>query len=144
MLLVNHHMEIYRSVDPHFVDKFCSSIYVDDLVAGSSDLESAFKFYQKSRQRLAVAGFRLQKFITNSEELRRLIQQRANLRAEDGGVGQLVSESAPGDGGAEDSIHIEEDLSYAKSSLGVEEDQEQGTHKILGIQWDATHEHLPL
>ena len=27
---------------------------------------------------------------------------------------------------------------YAKSSLGVEEDREQGTHKILGIQWEAT------
>ena len=58
----------------------------------------------------------------------------------DGGIGRLVSESAPGDGGVKDSIHIEEDLSYAKSLLGVEEDQEQGTHKILGTQWDATRD----
>ena len=138
---VNHHMEMYRSVDPHFVDKFCSSIYVDDLVAGSSDVKSAFKFYQKSRQRLAVAGFRLRKFITNSEELRQLIQQ-SESQCEDGGVGRLVSELAPGDGEAEDVTHKEEDLSYAKSSLGVEEGSEQGTHKILGIQWDATRDNF--
>ena len=110
-------------------------------MTGSSDLKSAFKFYQKSRQLLAVVGFQLQKFITNSDELWRLIQQ-CETQSEDGGVGQLVSESAPGDAGAEDSIHMEEDLSYAKSSLGVEEDHEQGTHKILGIQWDVIHDNF--
>ena len=80
---VNHHMEMNSSVDPHFMDKFCSSIYVDDHVAGSSDLESTFKFYQKLRQRLAMAGFRLRKFITNSEELCNSFN-RGNLRMKKG------------------------------------------------------------
>ena len=53
---INHHMETYHSVDPHFVDKFLASISVDDLVTGSTDVNSAFEFYKKSRQRLAVAG----------------------------------------------------------------------------------------
>ena len=35
-------MERYRQLDPIFVDRFLSSIYVDDLVSGSKDLESTF------------------------------------------------------------------------------------------------------
>ena len=71
---IKHHMESHRRVDPHFVDKFLSSIYVDDLVTGSSDVESTYEFYKKLSQRLAVAGFNLRKFIANSEELSCRIQ----------------------------------------------------------------------
>ena len=35
---INHHMETYRELDPNFIDKFLSSIYVDDVVSGSRDL----------------------------------------------------------------------------------------------------------
>ena len=56
------------------MDKFLSSIYVDDLVTGSSDVESTYEFYKKSSQRLAAARFRLRKFVTNSEELCHRIQ----------------------------------------------------------------------
>ena len=38
-----------------------------------------------------------------------------------------------------DATHVEEDLSYAKSSLEVEGEEKQGVHNILGIQWDITH-----
>ena len=104
---INHHTETYRPVDPYLVDKFLSSIYVDDLVSGSLDVNSsAFEFYKKSRQRLAVAGFRSQKFITNSEELRHLI---------------YLNESQSEGGGVEDVTHVEEYLSYAKGTLGVED-----------------------
>ena len=37
---IAHHMETYRDVDPSFVDCFLSSIYVDDLSLGSSDVSS--------------------------------------------------------------------------------------------------------
>ena len=134
---INHHMETYHSVDPHFVDKFLASIYVDDLVTGSTDVNSAFEFYKKSRQRLAVAGLRLRKFITNSEELQCLIQQNES-QSEDWGVIQPRSETASRD--EEVVTHGEEDISYAKSSLGVENNEQQGLHKILGIQWNITHD----
>ena len=52
----NYHLETYHQADPQFVEKFLSSIYVDDLVSGSHDVQSAYKFYKKARQRLAVAG----------------------------------------------------------------------------------------
>ena len=121
---INYHMETYQA-DPDFVDKFLSSIYVDDLVSGSNDLESTYKFYKKSKLRLAIVGFRLRKFITNSEELHRRIQENES-HSGDGGVQKLsgpstseVGEATTKHEGAEEMTHAEEDQSYAKSSLGV-------------------------
>ena len=124
---VNHHMETYRQVDPEFVNKFLSSVYVDDVVSGSSDVETAYKFYEKSRQRLSVGGFRLRKFVTNSDELRARIL-RNESQSEDGGVGNTT--------------HAEEDQSYAKSSLGVKMSEEQGVQKILGVEWNVASDNL--
>ena len=38
-------------------------------MSGCNDAQSTYEFYQKSRVRLASAGFKLRKFVTNSEEL---------------------------------------------------------------------------
>ena len=99
---INHHLETYRESDQAFVDKFLSSIYVDDLVSGSNDLESTYELYVKSKLRLATAGFQLRKFVMNSEELRRLIQD---------------DESSPTGGGMGEPSHTEEDRSYAMQEL---------------------------
>ena len=110
------------------MDKFLSSIYVDDLVSGSMNLESTYELYTKAKLRLAFAGFKLRKFVTNSEELRQLIQDDA-----------LAVNT-----GTEKPAHAEEDQSYAKSSLGVRVESEQNTSKVLGVQWDAEHDKLCL
>ena len=130
---INHHIETYRQADPQFVDLFLSSIYVDDLVAGSGDVESTYHFYVKSRERLSTAGFNLRKFVTNSEELRKLIQSKEH---------QLESKNkepkpTPSLGRPETLTHTEEDQSYAKTTLGVKTEEEEGVHKILGIEWDV-------
>lgn len=56
---IRHHMEMYQDVDPSFVDKFLSLIYVDGMSLGSSDVESTYELYLKSKSRLAEAGFKL-------------------------------------------------------------------------------------
>ena len=66
---IQHHMEQYKSVDPIFVEKFLRSIYIDDVTAGSVDVQQAYEFFVKSKMRLAEAGFNLHKFLTNSVEL---------------------------------------------------------------------------
>ena len=132
---INHHMNTYRDLDPTFVDKFLSSIYVDDVVAGAGDVESTLEFYKKARHRLAAAGFRLRKFLTNSDEFSELIQQ-CEYQVE---VKQ-PTESTVGDGGgrkAAQSSSPEDDQSYAKISLGVKTFEERGVHKVLGIQWNV-------
>ena len=67
------------------MDKFRSSIYVDNIVLGLTDEESTYKLYLKSRIRLAEAGFKLRKFVTNSRELKRVIQ-RNESKAQDLGA----------------------------------------------------------
>jgi len=67
----NHRPPHGHLLDPTFVDKFLSSIYVDDVVLGSNDVESTYELYVKSKLQLAAAGFKLRKFVTNSDELHR-------------------------------------------------------------------------
>lgn len=109
---INHHIEGYREVDPTFFDKFLSSIYVDDVSFSSPDVKSMYRLYQKSTECLSRAGFKLRKFVTNSIELRELIQDN-------------VVTTTP-----------TTDQSYAKISLGSNQCSAPGYHKILGIQWD--------
>ena len=65
-------------------------------------------------------GFCLQKFITNSEELRHLIA-----------ANEQFSESP-----TNDILVKEEDQSYTKCALGARTAEGDGQHKILGVQWD--------
>lgn len=114
---INHHMKMYELTDPTFVEKFLSSIYVDDVSLGADNVDSTYELYLKAKVRLAEAGFKLRKFVTNSEEL------RARIAAN-----ELPTEQASPTGGVS-----EEDQSYAKESLGVLSD---GGQKILGVMWD--------
>ena len=63
---IHHHLGTFSEVDPVFIRKFLSSIYVDDVTIGSHDVDSAYMFYLKSGLRLSAAGFTLRKFVTNS------------------------------------------------------------------------------
>ena len=95
-------MQKYKSEDPGFVDKFLSSIYVDDVSSGTDNESDTYELYLKSKLRLAEAGFRLRKFVTNSSGLRERIT--TNERSSAPTVAQDVVS--------------EEDQSYAKDSLG--------------------------
>lgn len=144
-------METYREMDPTFVDKFLSSIYVDDVVSGSKDVESTYELYVKSKLRLAAASFKLRKFVTNSDELRHHIHQNESPpedefevakrgrkpSSEDSKMGE-GRDPLPDDQEVKGPLHIEEDQSFAKCSLGDKVSEVQGVHKILGVQWDFT------
>lgn len=120
---INNHMERYRDRDPLFVDKFLSSIYVDDVSLGSTDVDATYELYLKSKTRLAEAGFKLRKFVTNSSDLYRQIQLNEQL------------ESVCNHDTTTDQETREDDQSYAKNTLGLRSDEIRKGHKILGIQW---------
>ena len=128
-LTINHHLETYCMTDPAFVETFLISIYVDDLVTGSSNLESAYELYLKSKFWLTTAKFKLQKFITNSKELCRLIQEE---------------ESSAVGGGTGEQAHVWEDQFYTKRLLGVKTGEKQGISKDLGVQWDVANDQFQL
>ena len=117
---IDHHIQKYQEIDPLFVDKFLSSVYVDDVSLGSNDVDSTYELYLKSNLRLAEAGFKLRKFVTNSDELR--CQVNTNEQTTERQNTAVSIE--------------EEDQSYAKVPLGTKLDEVEGRHKILGVQWD--------
>ena len=141
---IHHHMSSYMEDDPDFT-KFLSSIYVDDIISGAADVDSAYTLYLKSRLRLATAGFRLRKFKTNSQELQTRIQQNEQTIVAEGTT-EITEDKETGSGEETGSrstnqepitegtqhIHVE-DQSYAKIVLGnncVTGDSTK-SHKVL-------------
>ena len=112
-------MEKFKAIDQPFVEKFHRSIYVDDLTAGSHDVESAFEFYLKSKLRLAEASFNLRKFDTNSPELR-----------------QRISES--------EQTHQENDQEVSGKVQTPLCDQcwESAERQVLGVRWNVIDDQL--
>jgi len=71
---VKHHLEKFIVTHPETI---LQSIYVDDVVFGADDEESAYKLYLKSKEILRNGSFNLRKFATSCPSL----QDRIN-RAE--------------------------------------------------------------
>ncbi len=105
---IGHHMGTYRKADASFMEHFLSSIYVDDVISGSENVAFSYQFFLKSNFRLAIAGFWLQDFITNSRRLQYLVQKDEQEATRDAVDGETQMPT-----------HAEEDQSYAKSSLGT-------------------------
>ena len=47
-----HHMNKYRTVDKEFVDRFLSFLHVDDLSTGANNVDEAFDYFCKCKDRL--------------------------------------------------------------------------------------------
>ena len=150
---IHHHISSYADNDPDFTRRFLSSIYIDDIVAGATDIDSAYTFYLKSRLRHATVRFRLRKFKSNSPELQARIQQNElSLEAEGPTKVRENKNSSPTSREADPEslreehitegtkhIHVE-DQTYAKTVLGtncVMGDNAQSC-KVLGVQWNVT------
>ena len=66
---VKHHLEKFIATHPETVTSILQSIYVDDVVFGAEDEDSAYKLYLESKQILRNGSFNLRKFITNCPSL---------------------------------------------------------------------------
>ena len=88
--------------------KLLDSFYVDDLVTGEDNENEAYKLYGKARERMANAGFRLRKWLTNDKDLRDKISTIENLSAEEMTSKRKHSPST-----------ADSDESYAKQTLGM-------------------------
>ena len=66
------------AIQSRIVDQFIRSIYVDDVIYGSSDIDKAYRLYLWSKTKVAEGG-RLQKFVTNSPVLRQRIEENELL-----------------------------------------------------------------
>ncbi|XP_068749238.1 uncharacterized protein [Montipora capricornis] len=115
---LQYHLDTFIEVDPEFVRMMKRSFYVDDLVSGEKTTQDAIQLHDKAQTRLALGGFKLTKWLTNSQELRTKIAQ-CELRDEPNVNKQIANA----------------DESYAKEMLGVK----VGTRceKVLGLSWNC-------
>ena len=95
---IRHHLKKYEKPDPEFVQKLRDSFYVDDFVGGGVKSADVLELYCKTNDRMADGGFNLRKWLTNDSQVRAMIETDAKV------------DSAP---------VREEDISYAKSSVGM-------------------------
>ena len=93
------------------------SLYVDDLVCGASDEESAYELFVTSKRILRSGSFNLRKFTTNSPSLQAVINN-----AEDSQVS-----------GPEETPRNDIDETYAKSMIKHNQPIDPGGQKILGV-----------
>ena len=89
--------------------------YVDDFVGGGATAQESIKLYQKTQSRMAEGGFKLRKWLTNDPQVR----------------AKMATETQTGD---KQDMVTEEDISYAKSSVGMKrEARARGCWDVNGI-----------
>ena len=111
---IDHLMKKMDSSEEQFVQKFCRSIYVDDIATSLPDVDAAYQFYLKAKLHLKGANFNLRKFETNSLELREKIADNKKRSREGGGA--QSSGDVPG--------------------------QDPAVRQVLGIDWDIKNDQL--
>ncbi len=62
---IDHHLKSFSFAKPELVKTLVQSIYVDNVIAGATDEDSALQLYQESKEILRKGGFNLRKFTTN-------------------------------------------------------------------------------
>ena len=60
-----YHIQKFDSEFPELTKKLRDSFYVDDLITGVSDVQSAFDFCVQSKEIMAAAGMNLWKWYSN-------------------------------------------------------------------------------
>ena len=94
--VTSHHLDRYQSDQPELIQSIKDSFYVDNLICEGDTVEEAFSIYQVAKEALAVGGFHLRKWNSNSQELRDKILPELGLS------NQVVSDSNQ----AEKIIHL--------------------------------------
>ena len=69
-----HHIEKYQSKYPELTKQLKRSFYVDQLVAGASDINDVVEFYKKARKIMADGGMNLIKWKSNPPKLMKQIK----------------------------------------------------------------------
>jgi len=113
--VISHHLNKYKEALPELVSKMQESLYVDDLVSGTSTVGEAVNFYTEVRRVMSAAGMNLRKWKSNSEELL-----------------DYIKDSEKGDSLQSSKVEVtEEDESFAKATTGYITETCEDTVKLL-------------
>ena len=109
--VIQQHCNQFEKEHPKVVQLMNHSLYVDDLISGEENVESAYKLYQVAKKIMAKGGFNLRKWKSNSPQLRKLIAEAENSSIKDDVV--------------------ELDITSGKDT------GEDRVGKLLGVLWDG-------
>ena len=77
---IRFHLERNLNTNKTVVNRLLHSTYVDDIVSGANTKEEAFNLYAVAKAIFLKGGFNLRKFLTNSKNLQRQINQQEKLK----------------------------------------------------------------
>lgn len=131
-MTIEQHLQRYAEQNPELVGALLRSLYVDDLTAGDSRDERAFENSSNQKGLWQKARFNLQKWTSNSPELRRLIKNCEH-------TSNIINEVYQS--GTKPNV-LEEDNMYTKTTIGVEDPEEHGEQKVLEVYWNFLEDFL--
>ena len=141
---LRHHITKFVDDDPDFVSKLLESFYVDDFVGGGASSEEVTELYSKTSRRMLDGGFKLRKWMTNNASVRSKIESdSSDVVTQHEVTGENVTndtavtkktKSADSNAEVTHKEVSEEDISYAKSSVGMQLGCKG--QKVLGLAWD--------
>ena len=132
---ISHHIQRY-SDDPAFVERFLSSLYVDDFSGGANMTPEAYQLFLNSRAWMAEGGFNLRKWQSNDVELMRLINSHVEQNS-------LEQKQPPQAQEVEPCMVVEDQSTYAKLTCGATDVlQDSKQQRLLGTNWNLAEDEL--
>ena len=117
---VRYHLESHVETHQELVERIQRSIYVDDIVSGSTSEEEAYTVYSESKKLLKIAGFNLRKFASNSASLQlKVLQEEASP--------QTV---------------LGEEETFTQATLGDSQTLQENELKVLGVKWNTSEDQV--
>lgn len=80
---IQHHLE---SIGSEFAKNLVKDVYVDNVISGTENADSAVQFYSDTRELFALAGMNLREFCSNSPELMKILPEEHRIRNMDAKV----------------------------------------------------------
>ena len=116
------HIEGYFDNHPEECSRLVTSLYADDVNAGGYTEAEVIKLYTISKQIMKDGGFNLRKWLSNSKEVMSEIKAR-----------EVREENKP----PMNANTVEDDQSFAKTSLKQTELSDDEGTKVLGLTWNT-------
>ena len=124
---IAHHLRLYKQSEPEMAELLEKSPYVDDLITGEEDNESALAVYKKSKQFMSQDGFNLRKWSSNSRDLLKAIEDCKGQQSRPHELNR-----------SKEAATTEDDESYAKASTTPGDcESKNEIVKVLGLNWDT-------